>query len=383
MRRGFISLLFSSAFVAAGLGFSFPLLDFSMNRMGASASMIGINAAMPALGWLIVTPLLPRLQRTIGARRLLVIFLATAIGAMIAFHVFPNIWLWIPIRFLFGGSLGLFFRVIEFWVNSDANQAVRGRNIGVYAALFCAGAAAGSALVPVVGSSGWIPHLFVCALIACGALPLFANKTPIPEITAPPSHSLGSFVFLLPVAMIGILVWGMLESVPYSFMPIYALRVGFTEEWAALTVTAVVIGALIFPIPLGMLADRMDKRKLVLACGVVAFTLTLLLPQTLASIELFLFSLFLWEGFAGGLYTVSLAIIGARFDGSNLAAANAAFGTLYAFGAMVGPIFNGMAMDTWPPDGLMYGAAALFALFIINAAWNLTRKAAPLEEGPP
>ncbi|MCP4526123.1 MAG: MFS transporter [Aestuariibacter sp.] len=383
MHLGFLSLLACTAFVSAALGFSFPLLDFSLNRMEATGSMIGINAAMPALGWLLVTPFLPFLQHTFGTRRLLLVFLAIAIAAMVGFWIFPDIWLWIPLRFLFGGSIGIFFRIVEFWVNSASPRHQKGRNIGIYAAIFCAGAATGAALVAVVGSSGWQAHLFVCVLLSLGAFSLAGAKSAIPEITAPPNRSLSSFVLLLPVAMAGVLIWGMFESVPYSFMPIYALRVGLSEEWAALTMSAFVLGGFAFPIPLGMLADRVDKQKLLLSCGGFAFMMAFLMPQTLFSKELFLFSLFVWGGVGGGLYTVSLAVIGEHFNGASLAASNAAFGTLYAFGAMIGPILNGAAMDVWNPDGLLVYAAILFGSFVVIAGWWLARRAtAPVREIP-
>lgn len=342
--------------------------------MGASPFLIGVNAAMPALGWLIVTPLLPRLQRKFGSRQLLMCFLCIAIFAMIGFQIWMNLWAWIPLRFLFGGSIGLLFRVIEFWINEISPEQKRGRNIGIYAVVFCVGLASGAALVPLTGSSGWLPHLSVCVLLMGGTIPLFGTRSSIPQIGAPPSHSFSSFALFLPLAMVGVLVAGMYESIPYSLMPIYTLKVGLSEDLASLTITAFTIGAAIAPIPLGILSDRMDRQKLLMICAGGSLIMVFLAPRALFSSELFLFSLMIWGGLSSGLYTVSLTIIGAHYNGANLAAANAVYGTIYAVGALAGPLFNGMAMDIWNPVGLLYGAATLYGSFLIFAFWQSTRQ---------
>jgi MFS family permease len=372
-----VLLLIYTSLVSAGLGFSFPLLDLSLNQMGASGTMIGVNAAMPALGWLLVTPLLPLLQRKFGSRILLIGLLLIAGIAMLGFQLLQNLWAWLPLRFLFGGSIGIAFRVIEFLINAISEDLHRGRNIGIYSVVFCASFFIGVTIVPVIGTTGWGPYLFVCTLLTCGATVFFISKTTMPEFHAPPQYSLTAFINLLPVAMLGVFVWGVLESIPTSMMPIYALRVGFSGDWPTLTVSAFALGSLLFPIPLGLLSDRMDRQKLLLMCASIGIITTILIPKTLFAPEFFLLALLVWGGVCSGLYIVSLAIIGEKFRGTNLTSANAAFGTLYAVGGLIGPLINGTAMDVWNPDGLLYSAATILGIFILLGSWLMVSKVTP------
>ena len=56
--------VYAATFLAAcGYGVSLPLLAILLDGMGADPVDIGINAAMPALGWLIASLLLPALHR--------------------------------------------------------------------------------------------------------------------------------------------------------------------------------------------------------------------------------------------------------------------------------------------------------------------------------
>ena len=170
-----------------------------------------------------------------------------------------------------------------------------------------------------------------------------------------------------PVTFLAILAYGMFEDVATYLMSVYAMRNSLGEDIAALTLTAVAVGNLVFPVPIGLLSDRMNRTVLLIICAAIAGILSLVIPFTLHSPTLFLLTLVIWGGFAGGVYITALAIVGDRYDGATLAVANASFGIVYALGALVGPLINGAALDTLDSHGLMVSAAAIFGSFIILA----------------
>ncbi len=363
----FLSLLGLSVFsmlLAAAVGVSYVYVDLTLNRLGVSATAIGLNAAMPALGWLIATPFLPVLLRRMSARVLLLALLAVAVGSAVAFPLFLSAEAWLPLRLLFGGSLGLAFRLVEYWINAASPDDRRGRNIGIYAALFCAGMGLGAGVLPVIGPAGWPPVLLILVLIGGAAGVLAFVRSAPPQLDALPHRLLSMLVGPAFIALAAALVYGLFEAVPYTLMPVYALRSGLTEDWAAWTVSAFLLGALVFPVPVGMLADRMSKHLLLALGGGASLGITAILPAAVTTPDALLLAMFLWGGLAGSLYTVSLAVLGDHFKGAALAAANAAFGTLYALGALVGGPLHGAAMDWHDPQGLMWSTAGLFAVFI-------------------
>ena len=75
--------------------------------------------------------------------------------------------------------------------------------------------------------------------------------------------------------------------------------------------------------------------------------------------------LFVWGGIIGGLYMIGLAELGARYEGAELASANAAFVMFYATGMLIGPPLLGRALDASPHYGLFGGMAALIALDLV------------------
>ncbi len=108
----------------------------------------------------------------------------------------------------------------------------------------------------------------------------------------------------------------------WRLFPIYAVRAAFTETQAALLLTVMGIGNMIFQIPVGMLSDKMkDKRPLLAGMAFMGLIGSLMLPVLSHSWLLMAGVLLFWGGCVAGLYTVGLSHLGSRLTGSDLAAA--------------------------------------------------------------
>lgn len=367
-------LSIASALLAAAVGSSYAYVDLSLNRMGVSATAIGLNAAMPALGWLLATPLMPWALRQFNPKALLLGLLAVAVLAVVCFPAIPDPDAWMVLRFLFGGGTGMVFRLVEYWINAASPENHRARNVGIYATAFATGAMIGAAVTPLVGVEGW-PPIVMMAVLALAAGMVFAvlrgGPPPIKTFSAKGSWRLyrsGAFI-----ALFGILVFGMFEAVPYTLMPVYAVRLGLADHWAVWCASAAIGGQIVMAVPVGIVADRFGKARVLTGSAIVALTLPAIIPHTVQTPELLLVAMLVWGGFAGSLYNITLAMLADHFKGTELATANAAFGTLYALGNLVGPPVHGLAMDSWNPQGLMISAAGLFGLFLCVFFWHSWR----------
>lgn len=350
----------ASALLAAAVGASYAYVELSLNRMGVSAAAIGLNAAMPALAWLLGSPLMPWALRRFDSRMLLVGLMLTAAVAALAFPLSSESAVWMGLRFLFGGGCGLAFRLIEYWIGAASSEEHRARNIGIYTAAFCGGAVAGGAVVPLVGLEGWPPALLIAGLSLPAAAILLLSPERPPVIESSPRQAWGGLVPVAFTAFLGALIYGLFESVPYTLMPVYVVRAGLGEDWAAWSASAFLLGLLVLAVPIGWAADRWGKVRVLLPCVMVALSIPAVLPAAMARPEVLLPAMAVWGGFAGSLYSVTLAMLADWFEGTELAAANAVFGTLYALGSLFGPPLLGATMDLLPRQGLMAASALLF-----------------------
>jgi MFS family permease len=365
--------------VGIGLSLSIPLLSLEMERMGVSGTLIGINTSIAGIASICVIPFVPRLAARVGVLPLLWFCIVVGAASLVAFKaIFSFAW-WFPLRFVFSASLGALFVLSEYWINAAAPPGRRGLVMGIYATVLATGFAAGPGILVLVGTAGWPPYLAGAALFVLAGLPLLLAGGLSPDMSGGTGRGVFSFILAAPTATIGALVFGAAETGGFALLPVYGLQIGFDASAAAFLVSVVALGNVLFQIPIGLLSDRIDRRRLLLVIGTVALVSTLLIPPASRSLVPLYAVLFVWGGMTGALYTVGLAHLGARFTGADLASANAAFVLLYNVGLVVGPPAAGGGMDALPPHGFPLSLAAFFAVYVAIVLWRLRafRRRAP------
>ena len=117
-----------------------------------------------------------------------------------------------------------------------------------------------------------------------------------------------------------------------------------------------ILGAVAWQFPLGWLADRIDRQRLLGLAGLAGALVPLALLAVVPAGWLVWPLLFVYGGIALGYYTLGLAHLGARFAPGELAVANAGFMVLYETGTTLGPALAGAGMEVWAPHGYLAGA---------------------------
>ncbi|HEX2137845.1 MAG TPA: MFS transporter, partial [Microvirga sp.] len=250
--------------VGVGISLTVPLLSLEMDRMGVSKGTIGVNTAVSGVASIVAVPFVPRLAARYGVLPLLWGCVAVAALTLVGFKVFFGLAWWFGIRFVFAAALGVLFVLSEFWINAAAPPDRRGFVMGLYATVLALGLAAGPVVLAAVGTSGWPPYLAGAGLFALGALPLLFAGGITPAVELGAGRSTLSFLAAAPAATLAALVFGAIETGAYALLPVYGLAVGFATEQAALLVSAAALGNVVCQIPIGLLSDRVDRRRVLL-----------------------------------------------------------------------------------------------------------------------
>jgi MFS family permease len=195
-------------------------------------------------------------------------------------------------------------------------------------------------------------------------LPVLLARRTAPVLERAHAGSVFSAVRLAPAAFAAAFVFGAIDAGMAGLIPVYAVRSGYTEAHAALCVTAIALGSIVFTYPLGALADRYDRRTLLIFCALSGVAGAVLAPFAVHIPPLFYLLLLLWGGLILGVYALGLTILGERFQGATLASANAGFVMMYCVGLLVGPAAEGAALDAWNPHGLMVVLGAICAAYV-------------------
>jgi MFS family permease len=354
----------SAVGIAIGLGL--PLLSIIMEKRGISSTMIGLNSAMAGLASMAAAAVTAKIAHKCGVANTMLLAIVFAAISALGFYYIENFLLWFPLRVIFHGAITVLFVLSEFWINATAPPSRRGLVLGIYGTVLSLGFAAGPLLFSILGSEGILPFAFGASVILLAAIPIFLARNESPDLDEKPELHFMRYVFLVPTATAAVFIFGAVESGGLSLFPIYGTRSGFTESQAALLLTVMGIGNVIFQIPLGLLSDRMkDRRNLLALMTVVGLIGALCLPLLQGNWWLMAIVLLFWGGSVSGLYTVGLSHLGSRLTGADLAAANAAFIFSYAVGTVAGPQAIGAAMDISGNDGFAWAIAGFFGLYVV------------------
>jgi len=353
-------------------GLSAPLIALELSRRGLGETLIGCNAAMHALGVLAVAAFLPRWAARWGMRKVMTIALALVALCLPLFPLSPWVWLWFPLRFAIGMASEGVFVMSEAWMNQLSDERTRARSIATYTAALSLGFALGPLILNIVGTAGAAPFLVGGMLSLLAMITILRARLQVPrfdDVGKPGGVKVMFAVMrLAPVAMAATALNSSLETAGLSFLPLYAMRLGWTESASTALISTLMIGAIFLQLPIGWLGDRYDRRKLILVLSALAALGALLWPVVFATAWLAYPLVFIWGGVFVGIYTLTITMVGSRYAGGELLGIYAAMSVAWGLGALLGPSLTGLAMEV-SRHGLPLFAALACAMFAVFA-WS-------------
>lgn len=352
------------AMVTLNYGLSFPLLALVLERQGVASSLIGISTAAQAVSGLIFAFFAGPLIARVGPNAVMATSLASNAVLYVLLGLFPDYYIWLPLRFMLGGFGTLLWIASEAWINALADNASRGRVIGIYTTAAAVGSALGPGILLATGTQGLLPFLVVAGVSASACLAILLAGNVRPEFHGRARAGVLRFVLLAPLPILLNLAYAATVEAFHTFFAIYALALGHREAAAFIILTVTGIGGIALQYPLGWLADHMNRMLLLVLCLAGALVGILLIPAMVGAGLAGLAFFFLFGGVTSTLYGLGVVLLGERFRGADLAMASAAFTMMWSGGTLAGPPIAGLAMDTIGPAGLIYAMAAIILLYL-------------------
>lgn len=373
-RRSLAAVLASTLGLGLAYGIGYTITSVQLGAWGAPNWVVGLGGSAPSLAVLALVPFAPRIAARLGTVPAMV---GGAVLVAATFALMPVLespaW-WLLLRFLSGAGLILPWLVGETWINTVSSDAARGRVLAVYTLLLFGGWAAGPLLLDAVGTTGATPFLLGVGGMVLLAAPLVAARRLAPPVRAPGRFRLRAAIALAPLAMVASATGGVVEFGYIALLPVYAVEAGAAPGTALHLLSVLLVGGITLQFGVGWLADRVDRGLLLAALGVTLAALAVLLAAVLTVDGLAFAAAFALGGVVLAFYAVGLALLGQRVPRHLLVTANAGFLMAYETGAVVGPLLGGLALDAWPPHGVV--AVTATAGFAVAAyAWRARRTA--------
>lgn len=328
--------------VGLALGVTLPLVSFRLEAWGYGSFAIGVMAAMPAVGVLLGARLTGHLAGWFGTPQTLRLCLLASAASVALLSVMPSYPLWLLLRLLIGISLTVVFVLGESWINQLVEDRLRGRLVALYGTGFALSQLCGPLFLTLLGTDTDRGFWFSAGLLVFGSLLLGRDGAPKVDAQSASGRGILAFCRHSPAIAWAVMLFAAFEAMVLTLLPVYLLREGFAQQLALIMVSVVVVGDAALQLPLGWMADRVPRQTLFRCCGVVLLFSSLSIPLLLHT-PLIWPVLLLFGASAGGLYTLSLILVGQRYRDDALVRANSHIALLWGAGCLLGPLSTGAA----------------------------------------
>ena len=252
----------------------------------------------------------------------------------------------------------------ETVINELADDEWRGRIIGVYGSAGSAGFAIGPLVLIMIGTEGLLPFIVTAAIVAAASLPLFWLRNETTADTGGHQTNLLRIFKIVPYIFLLIVAYAAAVEAYIAFFPLFGIHIGLGEARSLSLLTMFAVGGIVLQLPLGWLADHMNRHTLLLLCLVMTIAGFLALSRFISYTvggPMFAFTL---GGVEGMIYTLGMILLGQRFRGAELAAASVLYTGMWGAGTMLGPAIVGAGMDVFGDTSMPYLIAAIYVVYM-------------------
>jgi MFS family permease len=223
----------------------------------------------------------------------------------------------------------------------------------------------------------------VAAALSLSVLPLAYTRSDPPEPPPVPRLRLAWLFRISPVGVAGALASGSANGTFWSLAPVFAERSGLSAGGVASFMTATIVGAALVQWPVGRLADRSDRRHIMLVAIAIAIAAQGALVWLAKSDAWVLIALAAAVG-ASALVLYPLASSHAQDLGGRENSVEVSSGLLlaYTIGAIIGPTVAAWMMTWIGPQALFIHNGAIHVLFVVFIIWRLWQRPTRIEPTP-
>ncbi|MFC2969859.1 MFS transporter [Acidimangrovimonas pyrenivorans] len=349
----FAALFLSVILLQLGSGGVAPLDALSGIQLDFSKAQVGILGSAHFFGFFIGCWWAPRLMGTVGHSRAFAAFAAAGTIGMLAHMMIVDPTAWAVLRVLSGLCVAGCYTIIESWLQAKLTNETRGRAMGVYRVVDVSGSLTAQLLISVLPPASYMSYNLLALLCCAALLPVTVTKAEQPLTPAAPRLRPKLAWTCSPLGSVGVVVSGVTGAAFRMVGPLYGLAVGLSADQIALFLAAYVAGGGLAQVPVGWLADKFDRRYVLIAlsvgamaaCGATVAMSTMGTGAVLLAAGLFGFTTI-------PIYSVSSAH-GHDYAGPDQRVElSAAHMFLYAVGAIASPVFASALIDGFGPKSM-------------------------------
>ncbi len=372
----FFALFLSVIFLQLSSGGVGPLDALSGIKLEFSTQQIGILGSAHFLGFFIGCWWAPRLMGRVGHSRAFAAFTAAGAIGLLAHMMVVDAYAWALMRIASGMCIAGCYTVIEAWLNARVTNENRGRAMGSYRIVDTGASLVAQLLVAVLEPADYLSYNLLALFCCASLLPLTLTRASQPDTPDAPRLRPGLAWACSPLAVAGVMA-AALSSASFRMVgPIYGENVGLQNDQIAYFLAAFVAGGAIAQYPVGWLADKYDRRWVLIglsvaaifSCGITVLTSSSGTSTVMAASVVFGLTTF-------PIFSVSAAHANDFATNEQRVELSAALMFFFALGAIASPYATSALITVFGPPALFAFIAANHFILVIFSLIRMRRRA--------
>ncbi len=362
--RALLALFSGMALLLLGNGLLNSLLPLAAEANNLGPERIGWLSSAYFLGFLMGIWLVVPIIRRVGHIRTYTLAASTAASVVLLHLLFDNYIFWLVLRVFYGAALVSVYAVIESWLNATVQQEHRSRVFSLYMVISLGAVALAQPMLTLDQPLAFTLYALCALLVSMAMVPVSLTRLSQPEMLSTPDMNPKLIVARAPLAALVCLASGLVLGAFYGLMPLYASGFASDSRTIAAVMSFTILGGIMGQLPIGILAERFDRRRLMLGISLASLPVGPLL--LFVSHPWLLYPLLVyWGALVFALYPLAIAHMVDRVDNIEVIPASTTLLLVYGLGAALGPILAGQFMallsNQWLPFffSLTIGLAAL------------------------
>ena len=379
--RPVTALLIATAVLLLGNGLLAVLLPLRANLEGFSPLEIGTMGSAHYIGLVAGCILGPVVIGRVGHIRAFAAFTATVTVTPLLLAMWLDPVSWSALRIVNGLCFAGLFMAIESWLTGASSIETRGRVLAVYTILNLTVVTAGMQMLGLADPRGFQLFSLDAVFYSLAAVPVALTTTPAPASPRRARLRLGWLMAVSPAAVLGCFFTGIANSAFWTLAPIYAKDAGLSVPQVASFLTVAILAGAATQWPVGWLADRVGRRRLltITATSAALAGIALYLADNQGAPTIFALAA-LYGAAAFPIYPLCVAHANDLVAKKRAVEVSSGLLLTFSLGAVVGPL-TASALISWEGHGALFlnSAAAHILIAVATVVRRRIRPTPPAE----
>jgi len=378
--NAFRVLLLSVFMAMVGLGIISPIMPNYASDLGASGIYIGLIYSSFSLSRAALQTPIGRLADTFSKKKIIVAGLIVYAVISVVYTYVTSPEMLIVVRFFHGVGSSMMMPVAMAYAMNLTPQGEEGKYMGYLNTALFSGFGAG----PFIG--GYIYENYSTNMVFNTMTVLVLISLVLTIILVPDEESLGMKPRQAPVPIREILANRTLSSILIyravnalgrgtimSFLPLYVVQIlGLSSTYIGVILSTGIFLNAFLQTPMGMLADRVNRKALLIGGGLLSAVGYFYLVQTRTITEIFVARMVVSMGSALAMPAVTAII---AKEGRELGSGSTVgvFNTAMSIGQIIGPVFSGFLLDAYGMGSVFYFSGFISVLSVVSL-WVMSRE---------